>query len=163
MITRAQQKHLPEIDRIYNQAIEDGFRTAHLQPLTAKERQVWLTHHTQNEYPVFVWIEKNEVWGWLSLSPYRSGRDALNSVAEISYYVDYAHQGKGIASQLMEKGIEFSRKQGFRILVAIMISGNKASVGLAHKFGFRESGRIEGAIQYDDEIRDHVYMSLNLL
>lgn len=162
LILRAQKRHLTAIDNIYNQAIADSLRTAHLEPLTKKQRQDWFRIHTRDEYPVFVWLEGTDVMGWLSISPYRSGREALAEMAEISYYVHYNHHGKSIGSNLVEHGIAFSKKQGFRILVAIMVSGNEASRILAEKFGFEESGRIKNALRFKDEIRDHVYMSLEL-
>lgn len=162
LIIQAQREHLSAIDDIYNQAIEDGLRTAHLNPLTPKERQNWFEAHSKEEYPVFVWIEKEAVLGWLSISPYRSGRGALSEVAEVSYYVDYAHHGKGIATRLMNHGIEFCRQKCFRILVAILVSGNEESIGLLTRFGFEEAGRVKNAIHYKEIFRDHMYMSLNI-
>jgi len=162
LITRARVEHLSQIDDIYNQAVNDGLRTAHLSPLSEKERNEWFKRHDNELFPVFVWLENEAVKGWLSVSPYRSGRDALSEVAEISYYVDYREHGRGIASELMHYGIEYCKKAPFRILVAILISGNEESIGLLNKFGFKESGRIKKAVHYNDLYRDHVYMSLNI-
>ena len=162
MITKAQEEHLQQIDAIYNQAVRDGLRTAHTQPLSREEREAWFRRHDNELYPIFVWLEDQSVKGWLSVSPYRSGRDALDEVAEISYYVDYGNHGKGIASELMRYGIAYCKKNKFRILVAILISGNDESVGLLKKFGFKESGRIQRAVHYKDIYRDHVYMSLTI-
>ncbi|NGP76838.1 N-acetyltransferase [Balneolaceae bacterium YR4-1] len=162
MITRAQKEHLPEINDIYNQAINDGLRTAHLSPISEQERLEWFEHHDNEQFPIFVWLDNDTVLGWLSVSPYRSGRDALSEVAEISYYVDYNRHGEGIASELMKHAIAFCSRASYRILVAILISGNEESIGLLHKFGFEESGRIKRAIHYKDIYRDHLYMSLNV-
>ena len=162
MITKAQEEHLQQIDAIYNQAVSDGLRTAHTHPLSREERMEWFRRHDNELYPIFVWLEDETVKGWLSVSTYRSGRDALDEVVEISYYVDYRNHGKGIASELMRYGIAYCKKNNFRILVAILISGNHESVGLLKKFGFKESGRIQRAVHYKDIYRDHVYMSLNI-
>lgn len=162
MIARAQKEHLPEINDIYNQAINDGLRTAHLSPISEQERLEWFEHHDNEQFPIFVWLDNDTVLGWLSVSPYRSGRDALSEVAEISYYVDYNRHGEGIASELMKHAIAFCSRASYRILVAILISGNEESIGLLHKFGFEESGRIKRAIHYKDIYRDHLYMSLNV-
>lgn len=162
VIIKAQSEHLAEIDRIYNQAIEDGFRTAHLKPLTAEERQSWFDAHPEDSFPIFVCIENDAVLGWISISPYRSGRGALGEVAEVSYYVDYAHHGNGIASKLMGHAIAYCRESPFRILVAILVSNNDESKGLLHKFDFEEAGRVNDAFSYAGELRDHVYMSLNI-
>lgn len=160
MIIHAKHEHLPEIDSIYNQAIEDGMRTAHLSPLSRQERLAWFEAHSKEDHPVFVWMENEKVRGWLSISPYRSGRGALGEVAEVSYYVDFNHHNRGIATELLEYGIAFCKSSSIRILVAILISGNTESFGLLKKFGFEESGRIKNAIHYKDIFRDHVYASL---
>lgn len=162
MIIHAQPEHLPDIDRIYNQAIEDGLRTAHLEPLTHKERKDWFKSHSNQSFPVFICTEHESVLGWLSISPYRSGRGALSEVAEVSYYVDYHHHGKGIATALMEYAIDFCTRNHFRILVAILVSENEESIGLLKKFDFKETGRIKDAIHYKSIFRDHVYMSLHI-
>lgn len=162
LIIHAQPEHLPDIDRIYNQAIEDGLRTAHLEPLTHKEREDWLKSHSDESFPVFIWTEHESVLGWLSISPYRSGRGALSEVAEVSYYVDYNHHGKGIATALMEHAIDFCTRSHFRILVAILVSENIESIALLQKFGFEEAGRVRDAIHYRHIFRDHVYMSLKI-
>jgi phosphinothricin acetyltransferase len=162
MIARARNEHLSAIDHIYNQAIADGQRTAHMNPLSKQQRLQWFEIHAQENYPIFVWLEDNEVLGWLSISPYRADRQALDEVAEVSYYVDYSHHGKDIATRLMDHAIGFCRDKGFRILVAIMVSGNEASAGLTKKFGFTECGRIGKALRYGEDYKDHVYMSLDL-
>lgn len=162
MIVRARSKHLEDINRIYNQAIEDGFRTAHLKPLTVEERQSWFEAHQEDSFPIFVCIEYDAVLGWLSISPYRSGRGALGEVAEVSYYVDYDHHGNGVASKLMSHAIACCRKLPFRILVAILVSDNSESIGLLHKFDFEEAGRVKDAFSYKGELRDHLYMSLKI-
>lgn len=162
MIQRATTEDLDRINAIYNQAVNDGLRTAHLSPLTLEERKEWFSEHQAEPFPVFVWKEKGDVLGWISISPYRAGREALDEVAEVSYYVDYRHHGMGIATELMDHAISFCRKQGFRILVAILISGNEASTGLLRKFGFEEYGRIPDGIRYEGTFRDHLYMGLKL-
>ncbi len=162
MIFRATTEDLDAINAIYNQAVKDGLRTAHLKPVDLEERKEWFREHEAEAFPVFVWKEDNDVLGWISVSPYRAGRQALDDVAEISYYIDYRHHGKGLATALMEHAISFCRDQGFRILVAILISGNEASIGLLEKFGFEEYGRIPDGIRYQDTLRDHLYMGLRL-
>lgn len=162
MIVHAREEHISEINRIYNQAVKDGLRTAHVSPVSMEKRRQWFKRHDRDRYPIFVWQENGSAKGWLSISPYRAGREALVEVAEVSYYVDYEYHGRGIASALMKHGVEFCKNTGLRILVAILISENEESIGLLQKFGFEESGRITEAIHYDGIYRDHVYMSLNI-
>jgi phosphinothricin acetyltransferase len=158
MITTAEPDHLKAINDIYNQAVADGFRTAHTEPVALKQRKQWLANHCNDTYPVFVYLDDETVLGWLSVSPYRSDRQALNDVVEVSYYVDYDHHDQGIATALVEHGLQFCRKTNYRIAVAILVSSNKPSIALLEKFDFTECGRIPDALHFGDEYRDHLYM-----
>ena len=158
MIIPARSEHLEAINQIYNQAVRDGLRTAHTHPYSIEERKNWLSDHPQNKYPVFVFTKQNTVVGWISVSPYRSDRQALNEVAEISYYVDYNYHRQGIGTQLVNRVLEFCQSVDFRIVVAILVSENTPSIALLEKFSFIEGGRIPDAIHYKDEFRDHLYM-----
>lgn len=158
MITQAEPEHLKAINNIYNQAVADGLRTAHTQPVSLKQRREWLNNHPKDIHPVFVYLDGDTVLGWLSVSSYCSDRQALNEVVEISYYVDYDHHNQGIATELMEYGLQFCRNSNYRLAVAILVSGNKPSIALLKKFDFTEAGRIPDALHFDDEHRDHLYM-----
>lgn len=162
MIQRAKPDHLDEITRIYNQAVEAGLRTAHLQPRNRQEQSEWFDRHGKDPYPIFVDRREGEVVGWISVSPYRPGRCALDEVAEISYYVDFRHHRKGIATGLMEHTLSYCRSQKFRILVALLIEGNTGSVRLLKNFGFCLWGVIPKAVKYQQEHYDHICMGREL-
>lgn len=158
MIVHAKPEHLRSINEIYNQAVHEGLRTAHTTPIPLDERETWFQTHSKERFPIFVYLENNSVLGWISISPYRSGREALNDVVEVSYYVDYEHHGQSIATELMNHALDFCRMKQYRIAVAILISGNEPSIKLLEKFNFREGGRIPDAIRYESQFRDHLYM-----
>ncbi len=158
MIKQAQPKHLQSINDIYNQAVKDGLRTAHTTPVSLQERKHWFERHPQKKYPIYIYTDGEKVAGWISVSPYRSGREALNEVIEVSYYVDYNHHEKGIATELMQHAINVCRKANYRVMVAILVSDNEPSIRLLEKFDFREGGRIPDAIHYNNTFRDHLYM-----
>ncbi|WP_083750204.1 GNAT family N-acetyltransferase [Rhodohalobacter halophilus] len=85
---------LPAIDIIYNEAIEEGFRTAHTEPMGKDARLNWFKNFNE-KYPLYVSEEESEVTGWLSISPYRKGRQALSETAEVSFYVSRNARGAG--------------------------------------------------------------------
>src|SRR4051812_40114395 len=89
---------LQQINYIYNQAVSAN-QTAHTEPITIEERQIWFEEHADNIYPVLVYEDK-QVCGWLSFSPYRKGREALKHTAEISFYVHENFQRQGIGMKL---------------------------------------------------------------
>jgi len=158
-ISPAKPKHLQAINNIYNQAVKDGFRTAHTEQTTMEDRTVWFYNHTSQRYPIFIFEQQDQVLGWLSLSAYRFDRQALDEVVEVSYYVDYAHHRQGIASKLLQHAINFSKQAGYRIMVALLVEGNEGSIKLLEKFAFHPSGSIPAAIHHEDEYRDHLYYS----
>ena len=158
MITPAESQHLIAINDIYNQAVEEGLRTAHTESVSLNHRREWFEKHQEDTHPVFVYTDNDTTIGWLSVSPYRSDRQALDDIVEISYYVDYDHHNKGIATKLLEHGLHFCRKINYRMAVAILVSGNEPSIALLKKFNFTEGGRIPDALLFGDEYRDHVYM-----
>lgn len=158
MIRTASRQDLPAIDDIYNQAIEQGFRTAHTTPLTKSERERWFRNHTPGMYPIYVYQKGKQILGWASLSPYRSGREALSEVAEISFYVDYRTHGQGIGSALVEHCIQRAPELNKRVLFAIVIEGNRASRFLLEKFGFEQWGYLPEAVRARNEIRGQLYL-----
>lgn len=161
MIRLAGTDDLLQINEIYNQAVQAGFCTAHTQPVSLEYRQDWFKKHHPKNHPVFVFTDPNntsEVLGWLSVSPYRSGRQALDEVVEISYYVNQAHHNQGIGAALMDHALEYIKGSTIRLALAILVSGNVPSLRLLQKFDFREMGRIPDALRYGEEYRDHLYM-----
>ncbi|HYX08874.1 MAG TPA: GNAT family N-acetyltransferase [Bacteroidales bacterium] len=162
MIALATTEHLSAINDIYNQAVDDGLRTAHIHPLSMKERKSWFFEHSEDQYPVFVYLKGDKIIGWISISAYRSDRQALDEVVEVSYYVDYDYHHQGIGSELMQHAIAFSIGHRYRIMVAILVGDNHPSVGLLKKYGFKEVGRIPDAIHFQQEFHDHLFMSKKL-
>lgn len=158
LIRPAIEKDLAAIDRIYNQAVEEGFRTAHLSPLTVDQREMWFQDHDPLTYPVFVFTRGAEVLGWASFSPYRPGRKALNEVAEISIYVDFEHHGEGIGSKMLEYCLARCPDLNKRVVFSIIIEGNQGSIGLMQKYGFEQWGFLPDVISHNNQKRGHFYM-----
>ncbi len=162
MIRKAIIADLVEINDIYNQAVMHGTQTADTEPISLKKRREWFENHNIDQYPVFVFEIDKKVVGWLTLSAYRSGRKALESVAEISYYIHKDFQGCGIGSQLAKFGIEIAPTYNFENLVAILLGSNSVSVKLLEKFNFRHWGTLPGVAQFANQKVDHLYYGLKL-
>jgi len=152
---------LAAIDAIYNQGIAAGM-TADLRPLDPERRRQWLEEHAPGAHPVFVAEQEGNIIGWLSLSPYRKGREALRFVAEISYYLDNKWQGKGFGSQLMAFGIKAAKERGYRHLVAILLEYNTASTALLRKYGFEQWGLLPGIADFSGKRTGHLYYGLHI-
>jgi L-amino acid N-acyltransferase YncA len=148
IIRLAAPEDLQEIDEIYNQAIEIK-ATAHTSPLTIEERKSWFEYHEPTLFPVFVAVAQDAVIGWISFSPYRSGRQALRFTAEISYYIHRDYWSRGVGSQLLEFAINEAPKLNFSVLIAILLEYNIASIRLLEKFAFEKWGFLPEVAEYD--------------
>jgi L-amino acid N-acyltransferase YncA len=151
----ARQKDLKQIVAIYNQAIADGNCTADIEPLTVAERQEWFDNHTPPErYPIYVMEEDagTDIVAWCSLSAHRRGRMALQHVAEISYYVDKNHRGKGVGKTIMQYALQKAPTLGLHNLFAILLDTNQISVALLEKNGFSQWGHLPDIAEFPDRI-----------
>ena len=158
----ARQKDLPFINEIYNQAVRQGFCTAHLSEISMEERRTWFGEHDLEKFPVFVGENNQKVCGWVSLGSYRMGRQALAHVAEVSYYVDERERGRGMGSRLLGHAIRVAPDFGFTVLIAILLDKNPASIGLLEKYGFEKWGTMPGIAQIDGRQADHLYYGRKL-
>lgn len=161
-IQLAKWDDLPVINEIYNQAVRQKFCTAHLLPVDMEYRRQWFSMHDPEHYPVYVARSGTKVTGWVSLAPYRSGRQALAHVGEVSFYVGQEYRGRGIGSQLLDHAIKAAPGCGLTILVAILLERNPASIGLLEKSGFSKWGTMPGIAEIGKETADHLYYGLKL-
>ncbi|MDQ1771811.1 GNAT family N-acetyltransferase [Labilibaculum sp. A4] len=148
---------LAAINDIYNQAVRKRYCTADLDEISLKQCTKWFEGHQPEEYPVFAAVEDDRVVGWICYSAYRAGRRALQSAAEVSYYIHEEHLQKGIGTQLMQFVIDKAPKYQFKSLFAILLAENLASLKLLEKFGFERWGLMPHVADIDGEICDHLY------
>ena len=104
----------------------------------------------------------NKVIGWYSLSPYRKGREALDHVAEVTYYLHKDFQRMGYGTKMLEHAIESAPNYGITILVAILFGHNVASVKLLEKFNFELWGNFPETALIDGKYYDHTFYGLKL-
>ncbi|MCG8307052.1 MAG: N-acetyltransferase family protein, partial [Cytophagales bacterium] len=131
---------LPSIVEIYNQAIRSGSATGDLDEFKAEDRLSWFTQFDETNYPIYVVQVEGFVAGYGTLSPYRRGRRAMRTIAEISFFLDEKYQGIGLGSQLILHIIRDCNRIGKRTLLAILLDINDRSAGLLRKFGFEQWG-----------------------
>jgi len=154
---------LEAVNEIYNQAVDLKFSTAHTEPLSTAERMDWFKEHNNTPFPVYVWEEDGIIAGWISFSPYRKGRKALQATAEISYYIHNEYHRRGIGSRLLDYAINKSPDLKFKTLLAILLDPNTASIALLEKFGFELWGNMPGIAEIDKKKYNHLYYGLHLI
>ncbi len=153
---------LEAINGIYNQAVGLKFSTAHTHPVSMDYRMEWFREHDPERYPVYVWEESGAVAGWISFSPYRKGRMALQSTAEISYYVHTDHHCRGIGTALLQHAVTVAPDLKFKNLIAILLEPNTASIALLRKFGFELWGDMPGIAEIEGRQYNHRYYGLRI-
>ncbi len=131
---------LVEIVDIYNQAIRSKYATADMDEFNWKDRREWFHQFDEEKFPIYVAETDKKVVGYCCISHYRKGRRALQSVAEISYYLDYDFLARGIGTSLMKHAIDDCKRIGINSLLAILLDINVPSIALLKKFNFTQWG-----------------------
>lgn len=158
LIRKAAAGDLAAIDRIYNQSVAAKFIVADLTPFTAAKRAEWFREHGER-YPVLV-AERTEgsgIIGFLSLSPYRPGREAVKQTAEASYFVDESSRRTGVAGALLTHAEAMCGELGIKTLFAVIIDRNAPSIAFIEKHGYRRWGHLPGVAVFDGSEAGHLY------
>ena len=158
----ATSKDLPSIVKIYNQAIKTNTATGDTQEFKAEDREDWFRKFNKDTFPIYVVETENKVVGYCALSPYRSGRKAMHTVAEISYYIDYSFHGKGIGTAVLKHAIEDCKRIGIESLLAILLDVNTQSVEILKKFKFVKWGHFPDIINLEGKSCGQLIYGLKL-
>ncbi|MFT3901599.1 MAG: GNAT family N-acetyltransferase [Niabella sp.] len=127
------EKDYDKVWEIFSRVISTG-DTYVFDPDTPKEE---LDKHWFADYmDTFVAVdEADEILGTYIIKPNQIGLG--NHIANCSYMVNPAHQGKGTGKLLCQHSINFAKEKGYSgIQFNIVVSTNKAAVSLWQKFGF---------------------------
>lgn len=142
---------LQDLVNIYNQAIRSGVATGHTKEFTVDQRRKWYKSYDKFNYPLYVIKYDKKIIGYGTLSPYRQGRQAMRSIAEVSFFIDEEFQGKGYGSMLLERLIDACARRKIKTLIAVLLDVNKPSVQLLKKFGFEKWGHFKDIIEFEDK------------
>ena len=141
-IRLSRDKDIQEITTIFNAAIELDAANAFFYPVDIANREKWYKKIDRQKYPIWVYEENDQVYGYVYLSPFREGRPAYDATVEISYYIHPDHWRKGIASALMDTAFAFCKSIQYENAVAILLDTNQGSVRLLEKHGFEQWGHL---------------------
>ena len=109
VVRKAAENDLPAIVEILNHGIKTRHSVGYFVSQSAAEMKEWFDEHILSErYPVMVAEEDGHILGWISLSPYRKGREAFNRTGEISAYIHEDHHRKGIGQKLLDHMLLFA-------------------------------------------------------
>ena len=158
----AERDDLSLIAEIYNQAIRSNCATGDLTEFSAEQRIDWFNKFDNKMYPIYIAEIENKVIGYCTISPYRPGREAMSSVAEISYYIDYSYHNKGVGSKMLEYVIADCNRIGKKDLLAILLDINPKSVGILEKFNFKKWGHFPDIININGKKCGHLIYGLKI-
>ena len=133
------------IRSIYNVEVTESTVTFDLVPRTLDEQLAWLAEH-DGVHPAVVAELDGEVVGFGSLAPYRS-RPAYSTTVEDSVYVRRDRRGLGCGRTILSELVRLATLHGFHAMMARIVGGHEASIGLHRSCGFelvgveREVGR----------------------
>ena len=134
---------------IYNREVTGSTVTFDLVPRSVEQQRAWIAAH-QGAHPALVAVDEDDplspVVGFASLSPYRD-RPAYATTVEDSVYIHHDHRGRGVGKVLLASLCDLAVSHGFHAVMARIVGGHVASIGLHTSCGFelvgveREVGR----------------------
>ena len=156
MIRLISSKDLSAVTAIYQQGMDTGIATFETE---APKPEEW----DRKFHPMlrYVYVSRNEILGWTSLSPF-SSRPAYQGVGEVSVYMKAGCEGKGIGTALLRHLEQEAGKQGYWMLQSSIFEVNRASIHLHKICGFRLVGVREKIAMRDGVWHNTVLMEKRL-
>ena len=153
---------IPAITSIYNEAVRNTTAIWNDKLVDVANRTQWLLDRQKQGYPVLVSVdEAGEVAGYASFGDWRAF-DGYRHTVEHSVYVHVDQRGKRIGEALMLALIERAREIGKHVMVAAVESGNKGSIRLHEKLGFKHVGQMPQVGMKFGEWLDLTFLQLML-
>lgn len=144
LILRDAEEHdLPAVQAIYAHHVETGLGSFEESPPGLSEMTRRYHAILERRMPYLVAELEGAVRGFAYVATYRP-RSAYRHTVENSIYVAPEWHGKGIAAALLQALIDRCTEAGYRQMVAVIgDSGNRASVALHERLGFRQVGTLQ--------------------
>ena len=139
-IRKAEERDVPRITEIYNQAVAKTTATFDTEPRSLEDRLSWFEKHGP-KHPVLVADDGGRILGWASLSHW-SDRAAYDASVEISVYVEEGMRGKGIGRALMEAVVAEAHALRHHTILARITADNPVSIHLHEALGFSNAGTV---------------------
>jgi L-amino acid N-acyltransferase len=149
-IRPATEADLPGIFAIYDDEVLHGTATFDTEPKSAAARLEWFRSDGGGRYPILVAeldpvaaeaapTGARTIVGWARLYAW-SPRPAYDRTAENAVYVHAQFRGRGVSRVLMEELMRQAPQRGVQVLIARIVEGNPASLGLHQSLGFESIG-----------------------
>lgn len=163
MIRHAQEKDLPAILEIYNEAIQFTTAVYHYEPHTLIQQTEWFQQKKDAGYPILVFEGEEDglIYGFATYGPFRP-HAAYQYTAEHSVYVHSDYRKKGLGTMLLKQLIELAKEQQLATLIAGIDAVNTNSIAVHERLGFVHAGTITRAGFKFDKWLDLAFYQLDL-
>ncbi|MDD3343702.1 MAG: GNAT family N-acetyltransferase [Sulfurospirillaceae bacterium] len=160
-LRQATIEDLPEIVKIYNEAIIDGISTADSKVVSVEDKLEWFYTHT-DERPILVKEYHGRIIAWISLQPFYANLLAYRYTARINIYIDKNFQGKKLGQQFLSEAVEKALDYDIKTLLALSFADNLPSLKLFKKLGFKEWGNLVGVANIEGVDKDLLILGLHI-
>jgi len=139
------EKQLPEIMEIFNEAILNSTALYDYKPRTMEVMNKWYAEKQTGKYPVIgAFDQTGLLLGFASYGSFRS-RPAYKYTVEHSVYVRSDQRRKGLGTILLKEIIKMAGEQDYHVLIGGIDASNQESIRLHEKEGFVFNGIIREA------------------
>lgn len=154
----ATEADLPAINDIHSHYVKTTTSTYALEPMTPEQRHAWFVGRAEI-HPVTVVEIDGEIVSWGAMGTFRVLGGYRNTV-ENSLYVHPNHVRKGLGTLMLLDQLDRCRQLGLHAIVAVVDSGQTASIQLHLKHGFKEVGRLPQIGRKFDRWLDAVFLEM---
>lgn len=160
-LRQATIEDLPEIVKIYNEAIIDGISTADSKVVSVEDKLEWFYTH-DDKRPILVKEYYGRIIAWISLQPFYANLLAYRHSARINIYIDKNFQGKKLGQQFLSEAVEKALDYDIKTLLALNFADNLPSLKLFKKLGFKEWGCLNGVANIAGADKDLLVLGLRI-
>lgn len=161
LIRAASAADLPQISKIYEDAVLNGTATYELTPPDLAEMTARFQALAKGGFPYLVAEADGRIAGYAYAGAFRP-RPAYRFIVEDSIYVAPDAKGRGIGRALLAALIAEATSLGFRQMIAVIGDGHpdSASVRLHAALGFSDAGKLVGTGYKHGRWLDTAFMQL---
>ena len=161
MIRDAVPADAADLLAIHNEAVRTTSAIWDEHEVDLADRAAWLDGRLSAGLPVLVAEVDGTVVGYSSYGPWRP-RSGYRHTVENAIYVLASHQGRGLASALVDALVVRARRDGLHRMIAMIEAGNTLSIDLHARRGFEVVGRMSEVGRKFDRWLDLTIMQLDL-
>lgn len=143
---------LAALNSVYNESIRTRRCTGHMVEFAPNDREDWFYAHPADKFPIYVCECHGKIVGYIHISPFKE-RHAFAGDVEMTHYLDFEHQGKGLGSAMLDFMLKRTKELGYEFVIATLLSLNEKSIALLEKFGFSQWGRLPSIMNMGDGVR----------